>query len=112
MSCVATQSNAVGYADSDQVVANTTRLTFQGVTGDHNHIVEGQYDYWSNEELYWPNNLGPVLTGLLNNMVTFVSNPANLPATEVGYWATNCQMSVAKSTDFTYPTNVGNTCPQ
>ena len=54
MTCVSTVSGAIGYADSDQVLTGATRLPYMGVTGDRTHIKEGQYDFWSAQELYWP----------------------------------------------------------
>ena len=103
MPCIANKAGAIGYADSDRTDAGSTRIYYQGVLGDRAHIKEGQYDFWSSQELYWQNNLPAATLALINNIVAYVSNPANLPASEVNWWATSSEMGVAKSTDLQYP---------
>ena len=43
------------------------------------------------------------MNGLVNDLVNFAANPANLPASENTWWATSSEMSVTKTTDLTYP---------
>jgi hypothetical protein len=43
------------------------------------------------------------LNTIITNLMTYVANPANLPAGEVNWWATSSEMGVAKDTDFQYP---------
>ena len=103
MPCISGKAGAIGYADSDRTDAGCTRITYQGVVGDRAHIKEGQYDFWSGQELYWQNNLPAATLALINNIIAYVSNPANLPASETNWWATASEMGVAKSTDTQYP---------
>ena len=103
MACIAAKAGAIGYADSDRTDAGSTRLTYMGVVGDRAHIKEGQYDFWSAQELYWQNNLPVATLNRISNLVTYVTNAANLPASETNWWATTSEMGVAKATDLTFP---------
>jgi hypothetical protein len=55
-------------------------------------------------------NYTPV-AGVINNLITFAQNPANIPngtgfsgANESAFWATKGEMRISKANDQTYPT--------
>jgi hypothetical protein len=118
LTCINMEPNAIGIADADKpnVAAGGgmngySQITFQGAAANHNNIINGVYDYWSNEEIYYDTpyltaNWGAVEGKIVNNaggLISYVSNPANIPASEVNFWATYSQLSVTKANDFQYP---------
>jgi len=110
LSCVSTQANSIGYADADHSVpANTKQTDYMGAAATSQNLKLGIYDYWTNEELYYTTNAGntnhlnAAQTAVMNQLVSFISVDANMPASEAAFWATPGTMGVSKQTDFQYP---------
>ena len=117
MYCIANDSHAVGYADSDRTDGGVTQLSYQGETGNRANIKEGKYDYWSSQELYWPpvgtRGMDATTNTQIGNLVTYAATAANLPTggviggttfpNETTWWAVSGEMQVTKLNDFEYP---------
>jgi hypothetical protein len=112
-------NGAVGYSDADYLAINpaydafvttgahTIQMTYNGETANRHNIRMGEYDFWTNENMYFR-----VLTPWLSNLCTFASTPANIPASEAEYWTSQCEMNYTKVHDTDYPAYSGASCPQ
>jgi hypothetical protein len=112
---------ALGYADADQAVGqpgltnNVVRVKYNGMYPTRAAIRNGNYDWFANQVLYKSPTTAPngsVQATLYNQLVTFASTPANIPAAKAGYWATAAEMVWNKATDLTYPGYLGASSPQ
>jgi hypothetical protein len=93
---------AIGFADADQAVGvadtsqNVVRINYNGVAPSRINIRNGIYDYWTTQWVYQ-------VTGkektIVNDMITFASDPANIPADKAGVWASASEMKFNKFTD-------------
>jgi hypothetical protein len=112
---------AIGYADADQAVGvagvsnNVVRVKYNGLYPTRAAIRNGAYDWYANQVLYKsPTTAGtgtPQAT-LYTNLLTYASNPANVPAAKAAYWATAAEMNWNKGSDLQYPGFVGATNAQ
>ncbi len=106
---------AVGYADADKVemdaetgeyhgsYGDVKLMTWQGEAAVKNNIVNGKYDFWSAQWLYYKET-NETLVALLEALNTFASDADTLALTgKDTYWAAQEEMMVEKATDFTYP---------
>ncbi|MBN2373905.1 hypothetical protein JXL19_08985 [bacterium] len=93
---------AIGYADADQLVgssyANVYALDYQGASPSKSNITNGVYDFWSTQWCY-----NCTSNSAFNSLMSYASNPANLPASKAAYWATANEMKVEKTNDRAYP---------
>ena len=112
---------AIGYADADQstgvagVSNNVVPVKYNGMFGRRTVIRNGAYDFFANQNLYLsPGNAptGSAQNGLFPQLVTYSSNPANIPSGKAAYWATSAEMNWNKTSDATYPSFAGATLPQ
>jgi hypothetical protein len=113
MKCVNQLAGAIGYADADQLEGtdnypNVHALKYNGVEPRRTKVRNGEYDFYSNQWLYFKTDL----TALENALVAFASDPANIPSTKAKFWATADEMVFNKTTDRTYPGYVGASNPQ
>ena len=105
---------AVGYADSDKVVMDPSTgeyhaskygdvklMTYMGEEAIKRNIVNGKYDFWSAQWLY--SNETGATKALIDALVVFASDPSNLPGSKADYWASQTEMNVEKSSDYTWP---------
>ncbi len=110
---------AIGYADSDQAVGvagtsqNVVPVKYNGAFGTRYNVRNGNYDFWSTQWVY--ENTGrtsslqrPVVDGLM----AFASDPANIPSTKAKFWATKDEAKFAKDNDQSYPYFSGAMNPQ
>ncbi len=130
---------AVGYSDVDKVldtngqiitdpanaVNGVMQMTYQGEEATKNNIVNGVYDFWSNQWIYEdtcesevpaPNGCtggddphgvaaGGALHTYISKMMVFASDPANIALSGKGdFWAAQGEMNVHKSSDWAWPT--------
>jgi hypothetical protein len=112
---------AIGYADADQATGvagvsnNVVPVKYNGMFGRRNVIRNGAYDFFANQNLYLSPSNAPaasVPATLFGQLVTYASNPANLPAAKAAYWATSAEMVWNKTDDSVYPGYKGATIPQ
>jgi hypothetical protein len=113
MKCIDTILGAIGYADADQLEGtsnfpNTHALKYNGVEPRRTKVRNGEYDFYSNQWLYF----NRTLTALESNLIAFASNPANIPSSKAKFWATQSEMVYNKTNDRLYPGYVGATNPQ
>ncbi|MBT0666132.1 hypothetical protein KI809_17615 [Geobacter pelophilus] len=93
---------AIGFADADQPlgVANTSqnvvRINYNGVAPSRINIRNGIYDYWTTQWIY---QVAGSEKPIVNDMITFASDPANIPADKAGMWASAAEMKFNKFTD-------------
>ena len=112
---------AIGYADSDQATGvvgvsnNVVPIKYNGMFGRRNVIRNGAYDFFANQNLYLsPSNAGSGTdqATLFNALVTYASDPANIPSSKAAYWATSAEMNFNKTSDTSYPVYKAATKPQ
>ena len=112
---------AIGYADADQstgvagVSNNVVPVKYNGMFGRRNAIRNGAYDFFANQNLYLSPSNAPAASApatLFTQLVTYSSNPANIPAAKAAYWATASEMVWNKTNDLVYPGYVGAALPQ
>jgi hypothetical protein len=113
MKCIDTITGAIGYADADQLEGtsnypNTHALKYNGVEPRRTKVRNGEYDFYSNQWLYFKRALTPHETSL----IAFASNPDNIPSTKAKFWATADEMVFNKADDRSYPGYVGADDPQ
>jgi opacity protein-like surface antigen len=114
--CVNTQTGGVGYADADQVLttsslSNVNMVKYEGYEPSRKNIVNGSYNFWAAQYIYWDATDTTEWTTELNQIVgklmAYASSPANINETTLGaaanYWAAQGEMKVTKTNDFTYP---------
>ncbi len=102
--CVGENFGAVGYADADKCVSGCSgvkSMTYQGVAANSTNIKNGQYDFWAAQWLY-NNEIGDT-KALIDELVLFASDEANLPSSKAEYWASQDAMNWEKADDFQYP---------
>jgi hypothetical protein len=105
---------AIGYADSDKNGANpdgslgsypTVRaLKYMGKFGVAFTLINGQYDFWSAQWLYFLANEDPATKAKILELCAFASDPTNMPDSRRAYWTTAGEMKVEKANDFAWPT--------
>ncbi|MCM2286026.1 MAG: substrate-binding domain-containing protein [Desulfobacula sp.] len=105
--CVGQLPGAVGYADADKCatggcLATVKTMTYQGVAASSNAIKNGQYDFWSAQWLY-SNEPAGATDDMIDNLVAYASDDANMPVSKAGYWASQDAMKWGKASDFVYP---------
>jgi ABC-type phosphate transport system substrate-binding protein len=113
MKCINTLIGAIGYADADQLEGtdnypNVHALKYNGVEPRRTKVRNGEYDFYSNQWLYF--NRTP--TQLEEALISYASNPANIPSTKAKFWATADEMVFNKGDDRVYPGFVGASNPQ
>jgi hypothetical protein len=102
---------AVGYADADQELncgpgktyASTAAVNHEGVPALKDNIKNGVYNFWSAQWCYECAPSNTTLHPWVQNLMTFASDAANLPASKAAYWASNGEMNVEKANDFAMP---------
>ncbi|GAB6095207.1 hypothetical protein JCM14469_14590 [Desulfatiferula olefinivorans] len=104
MACITSADGAVGYADADASASGVKAMDWMGVSAAKENIVNGQYDFWSNQWLYSSKSEPAEIADLVADLNTYASNPANMPASRAPYWAAEDEMKVTKATDTAYPT--------
>jgi hypothetical protein len=120
MKCVNQISGAIGYADADQSLSsypNVVALKYNGNKGFRNNIRNGQYDWFTNAWLYENTNAGHTPVGsaedtLIGQLVTFASDPDNIPDSKKKWWATKGEMKYNRTEDKSYPISVIASDPQ
>lgn len=120
MRCVNQIPGAIGYADADQSVSsypNVVAVKYNGNYGFRSNIRNGQYDWFTNAWLYENTNAGHTTVGsaediMINQLVTFASNPDNIPPSKKKWWATKGEMKYNRADDKAYPAPVTATNPQ
>ena len=71
--------------------------------------------FFANQNLYLSPSNAPAASApatLFTQLVTYSSNPANIPAAKAAYWATASEMVWNKTNDLVYPGYVGAALPQ
>ncbi len=119
VTCVGTQTGAVGYFDADKCGSGGTTcsgvapVTYNGVTTTNgpalkSMIENGQYDFWTVENLFeaYGNTDMPKLCTFLN---TAGNGGVAMPD---AWYAYTCQLKYTKGGDGSYMTYNGATCPQ
>lgn len=102
---------AIGYADGDQALgaANTSQniaqVKYQGYYPTRTHIRNGEYEFYSPGWVYY--KTGASNASLIQNLITYAQNPANVPSTKANYWAALGEMAFVKDSDKSYPNYVG-----
>jgi len=101
-------TGAIGYSDADQSLSsypNVVAIKYNGVPARRNTIRNGMYDFWTNEWLFENVGLaaGSAQDNLFTALVSYASNPANIPTAKQAYWATNAEMVYQKANDQVYP---------
>lgn len=98
----------IGFADADQIEGGGTSnwpnvhpVKYNGVEPSRAAIRNGEYDFWSVQWMYYKANDPNIAT--INQLMSFASNPENLPASKAGFWATADEMKFMKSDDGSYP---------
>jgi hypothetical protein len=108
---------AVGYADADKVImdggtgeyhdptkyGDIKLMTWMGEEAVKENIINGKYDFWSAQWLYASKSEDTAVLDMIDDLVAFASDPANLPSSKADYWSAQDEMMVEKVTDFTYP---------
>ena len=113
--CAGNVSGAVAYADADKCVGgcddkygSVKAIAYQGVGGDTNSdvmsdaIKNGRSIFWSAQYLY-SNETGET-KNVIDALVTFAEDPANMPGSKAAYWAAQDDMNWEKLNDFSWPT--------
>jgi hypothetical protein len=113
MNCINTKVGAIGYADADQLEGtdnypNVHALKYNGVEPRRTKVRNGEYDFYSNQWLYFKTALTP----LQQNLIAFASDPDNIPGSKAKFWATKGEMWFNKANDRVYPGYVGATDPK
>lgn len=116
MRCISQLPGAVGIAAADQLEGNENfpnvhALKFNGEEPRRTTLRNGAYDLHTSVRLY-TRSLEQPLLGWVEDLSTFVSNPANLPASRAMFWATVSEMRFHRGTDGIYPGYVGVDTPQ
>jgi hypothetical protein len=113
MKCVNQLAGAIGYADADQLEGNDNypnvhALKYNGVEPRRTNVRNGEYDFYSNQWLYFKADL----TQFQKDLVAFASDPDNIPSSKAKFWSTQAEMVYNKTTDAAYPGFVGASDPQ
>jgi ABC-type phosphate transport system substrate-binding protein len=132
MNCIASQAGAIGFADADQgntaassagcTVAEVAApcqgsvgpLTLNGNLPSSANVNNGTYErFFSLEHIFELKTLSttdPAAHTVINSMVTYANNPANIPLSRQPYWttATNPLLLWHKSSDQAFPAATGN----
>jgi hypothetical protein len=110
---------AIGYADTDKVVMSDGTLpapnniegeyhdtnsygdvklmTYTNQYGKSTEIIDGDYEFWSAQWLFTD---GTDAGGFIAALEAFASDPANMPADNADYWASQGDMKVTKDSDY------------
>lgn len=109
-------AGAVGYADSDKNGAaadgsegdyqTVKRLTYMGADGNRANVVNGVYDFWSSQWLYYHNAENAAVTDVIEKLCEYAADPTKIPASKAGFWAAEDEMRVQKATDFEWPSRI------
>lgn len=106
MACINNNPGAVGYADADRNItslATTKRMYWMGASAAKANITGGIYDFWSKQWLYYSKTEPTDVRSMITSLMSFASNPANMPSSLSAYWAASNEMKVDKATDSLYP---------
>jgi ABC-type phosphate transport system substrate-binding protein len=98
MACVNGNSGGVGYADADQSLSsypNVHAVTYNNVAPSKANIMNGQYDFYTVQNLY---TATPVPSDMAT-LCSFMKNPANNPNT---WYASACEMKYLRADDAFY----------
>lgn len=105
---------AVGYADADKNGSNwdgtggsygtVRRLEYMGEDGIALHLINGVYDFWSAQWLYFRADEDPAVKAKILELCAYASNPANVPCNRRAFWTVASEMKVEKADDFAWPT--------
>ncbi len=118
INCVDTQAGGVGYADADKndgATNNVRRVKYQGEEPTRINIRNGIYEFWAAQWMFADPNepvQGAKKLQFFNLLADFAADPANIIGSKAKYWAAQDEMKFFKSTDFSYPQNVGASIPQ
>lgn len=99
----------VGVAGKSQ---NITQVKYQGYYPTRSHVRNGEYEFYAVSYLYLNNVANSSSTNLMNNLITYAQNPADVPSSLVNYWPSLTEMWFVKATDFNYPKATTATNPQ
>jgi hypothetical protein len=90
--------------------SNLHQIAYDGSMPFRENVRNGNYDFWSKENLYINNTTYPSGTPqntFWANIGTYLNNPAELTVAKVGesawYWTSVGEMRFTKSTDIVYP---------
>lgn len=117
MNCLNRQDvAAIGYATADALTdgaaslyANVRALRYNGLMPHRIEVRNVMYDFWASQWLYESPGAGPEEPNyasthpIVEDMVSFSTNPANIPESQSEYWSTKDEMGVWKSEDSVYP---------
>ncbi len=112
MKCINALAGAIGYADADQAnLTNTVSLKYNGIPAARNLVRNGAYDFFSNQWMYEKPGLAADQKTLVEDLVAYAADPANLPVSKAAYWAAGAEMVFNKGNDSSYPAYVGASIP-
>lgn len=107
-------AGAIGYADSDKNGASydgslgsypsVERLQYMGADGTSSNIINGIYDFWSAQWLYFRADEDPAVKAKILELCDYARLGANMPPSRAGFWAAEDDMKVEKANDFAWPT--------
>jgi len=107
LTCIASASGAVGYADCDQKQTGITQVTYNGVLATGATIRNGEYDFYSPAHLYTYKTDPQGLNSVITDLESFLGNPANIPSSEVNWWTSYNEKWFDRAYVTSYPVQVG-----
>ena len=106
-------AGAIGYADADKNGGNWNgtqgsygtvwRLEYGGADAIAYSLINGVYDFWSAQWLYYRNAETTAIKNRITALCNFAANANNMPDTRRAFWTTEGEMKVTKADDFTWP---------
>ena len=112
LACLENQAGSVGYADADQADFYThavsgkphvVAIAYQGEYPSADALMNGRYDFWTNEWAYKNPTMVSALLSKVNNLLDFAGNQSMIPDEEQNYWVVQSAMTFEKATDQQYP---------
>lgn len=110
---------AIGYADADQAIGaagtsqNVKAVKYNGHFGTRYSIRNGAYDFWTTQWVYEDAaRTSTAQRPVVDALIAYASDPANVPATKAKYWATKDEMKFFKGSEAEYPYLLGAINPQ
>jgi ABC-type phosphate transport system substrate-binding protein len=104
---------AIGYADSDKNGENpdgsegdyptVKRLEYMGEDGIALNVINGIYDFWSAQWLYFRSDEDPAVKAKILELCDYAADPNNMPDSRRAFWTTQDELKVDKSDDFDWP---------
>lgn len=107
-------AGTVGYADADKNGSawdgsggsydTVYRLKYMGEDATAYAVINGVYDFWSAQWLYFQADEDPAVKAKILELCAYASDANNMPSSRRAFWVTAGEAKVEKANDFAWPT--------